>query len=248
MRSWKAFPARWPSSSRRRKSVACHNLDWRHPRTVMHTWSTRSWTGLHKPLRCGIRSPLPISGNITIKLGYANAKIYKKKEPEEDVAASDASIEVVTYGSSFISFQFSQKQNKDSRCMCSNRKSIPTHRAGAVHQMSWILTTGALFFYLFGIVAATSRLVTTLADMSMTAVASEVDHTNLSRLSVAVLMLPRLMLVPWVMMVLDTGSLVRHVSFVDCPGHAAWLHLVDSLSSRSWPHHVQPQTIWFVLC
>ena len=26
-----------------------------------------------------------VSGNITIKLGYVNAKIYKKKEPEEDV-------------------------------------------------------------------------------------------------------------------------------------------------------------------
>ena len=29
-----------------------------------------------------------VSGNITIKLGYANAKIYKKKEPEEDVVPS----------------------------------------------------------------------------------------------------------------------------------------------------------------
>ena len=26
-----------------------------------------------------------VSGNITIKLGYANAKIYKKKEVEDDV-------------------------------------------------------------------------------------------------------------------------------------------------------------------
>lgn len=31
-------------------------------------------------------------GNITIKLGYANAKIYKKKEPDEDVPALDAAV------------------------------------------------------------------------------------------------------------------------------------------------------------
>lgn len=37
-------------------------------------------------------------GNITIKLGYANAKIYKKKEPDEDVPALDAAVVALLLG------------------------------------------------------------------------------------------------------------------------------------------------------